>query len=76
MVPTGANGQPAFGLYMRQPDGSYAAFQLQVLTARRPTGCPRSACFFDLGLFERFGLPAVLLASADDPASALGSLGA
>ena len=32
LVPTRANGQPAFGLYMRQPDGSYDAFQLQVLT--------------------------------------------
>ena len=40
MVPVGANGQPAYGLYMRQPDGTYAAFQLQVLTVsarpRRP----------------------------------------
>lgn len=63
MVPTGANGQPAFGLYMRQPDGSYAAFQLQVLTLG-PTGVSRVGVFFDLSLFERFGLPAMLPPSA------------
>ena len=35
LVPTQANGQPAFGLYMRQPDGWHDAFQLQVLTLDR-----------------------------------------
>ena len=64
-------------LYMRQPDGSYAAFQLQVLTRRGPTGCPTSACFFDSSLFARFGLPAVLLQSERGcRRAALGSLGA
>ena len=43
MVPTWANGQPAFGLYMRQPDGSYAAFQLQVLTVDGGRGVATSA---------------------------------
>ena len=59
LLPTAANGQPAFGLYMRQPDGSYAAFQIQVLTV---TGdrVSRVGVFFDLSLFERFGLPATL----------------
>ena len=56
MVPVGANGQPAFALYMRQPDGTYAAFQLQVLTVEGE-GVPRR-CFFDVDLFARFGLPA------------------
>ena len=32
MLATSANGQPAFGLYLREPDGTFAAFQLQVLT--------------------------------------------
>ena len=59
MVPTRANGQPAFGLYMRQPDGSYTPFQLQVLTLTE-AGVRHVGCFFDLTLFERFGLPAVL----------------
>ena len=40
MVPTEANGQPAFALYMRDVDGVHRAFQLQVLTVdlggRRP----------------------------------------
>ena len=59
LLPTAANGQPAFGLYMRQPDGSYAAFQIQVLSV---TGdrVSRVGVFFDLSLFERFGLPATL----------------
>ncbi len=57
MVATGANGQPAFGLYMRQLDGSYAPFQLQVLTIG-PAGVTHVGCFFDLDLFPRFGLPA------------------
>ena len=59
MVPTWANGQPAFGLYMRQPDGSYAPFQLQVLTITA-AGVSHVGCFFDLALFPRFGLPDTL----------------
>ena len=59
LVPTRANGQPAFGLYMRQPDGSYAAFQLQVLTLDGDR-VSHVRVFFDLRLFEKFGLPATL----------------
>jgi RNA polymerase sigma-70 factor, ECF subfamily len=59
MVPVGANGQPAFGLYMRQPDGTYAAFQLQVLTLSGGRVL-RVDAFFDVGLFDRFGLPPTL----------------
>jgi RNA polymerase sigma-70 factor (ECF subfamily) len=56
MVATTANGQPAFGLYMRQPDGTFTPFHLQVLTL---TGGRVShvAAFFDPALFETFGLP-------------------
>ncbi len=32
MLPTRANGQPAFGLYMRGADGTFTPFHLQVLT--------------------------------------------
>ena len=56
MVATAANGQPAYGLYMRQPDGSYRAFQLQVLTVTHGK-VSHVACFFDTDLFARFGLP-------------------
>ena len=59
LVPTQANGQPAFGLYMRQPDGSHAAFQLQVLTLDGGR-VSHVSVFFDLRLFEKFGLPATL----------------
>ena len=32
LIPVSANGQPAFALYMKRPDGSHGAFQLQVLS--------------------------------------------
>jgi RNA polymerase sigma-70 factor (ECF subfamily) len=56
MVPTHANGQPAFGLYMRQEDGSYDPFQLHVLSLGAQ-GVSHAAVFFDLSLFAAFGLP-------------------
>jgi RNA polymerase sigma-70 factor (ECF subfamily) len=54
-----ANGQPGFGLYMRDPDGGYSAFNLPVLTIG-PAGITHVVCFFDLSLFDRFGLPRLL----------------
>ena len=60
LIPVSANGQPAFALYMRQPDGSYAAFQLQVLTLG-DTGVSHVSTFFDTSLFARFGLPDALV---------------
>ena len=59
MLRTSANGQPAFGLYMRQPGGEFVPFHLQVLTI---TGDKVShvAAFFDGSLFEAFGLPPVV----------------
>ncbi len=59
MVPTRANGQPAFGLYMRDPDGGFAPFQLQVLSLHGGRVGHVSA-FFDTRLFPVFGLPARL----------------
>lgn len=56
MLPTRANGQPAFGLYMRDADGVHRAFQLQVLTLTAE-GVAHVACFFDTGLFGAFDLP-------------------
>ena len=57
MVPTSANGQPAYGLYMRDPgDGRHRAFHLQQLTLGR-TGVQHVVAYFDTSLFEAFGLP-------------------
>ena len=56
LVPTKANGQPAFGLYLPDDDGVHRAFNLQVLTLTR-TGISHIVAFFDLRLFARFGLP-------------------
>jgi RNA polymerase sigma-70 factor, ECF subfamily len=59
MVATSANGQPAFGLYMRQASGEFTPFHLQVLTIT--DGRVSHVCaFFDRSLFETFRLPAVL----------------
>jgi len=59
MLPTLANGQPAFGLYMAQPDGTYLPFHLQVLHLAGDR-VKKVSAFFDERLFERFGLPLVL----------------
>ncbi len=59
LIPTSANGQPAFGLYMLGPDGVHRPFNLPVLEIG-PNGITHVACFFDLDLFEKFGLPASL----------------
>jgi RNA polymerase sigma-70 factor (ECF subfamily) len=62
MLETTANGQPAFGLYMRQPDGSFTPFHLQVLTIEDGK-VTHVAAFFEDALFETFGLPTRLPAS-------------
>jgi RNA polymerase sigma-70 factor (ECF subfamily) len=59
LIPTRANGQPAFGLYMRGEDGIYRAFNLPVLTLSA-AGVTHVASFFDLSLFRTFGLPETL----------------
>ena len=62
LVATTANGQPAYGLYMRSEDGRMLPFQLQQLTVG-PHGVERVTAYFDLRLFETFGLPAELPAA-------------
>jgi RNA polymerase sigma-70 factor (ECF subfamily) len=59
MVATTANGQPAFGLYMRAPEGDFVPFHLQVLTLDGDR-VSRVEAFFDHRLFATFGLPARL----------------
>ena len=59
MVPVMANGQPAFALYMRGPDGVHRAFHLQQLELRDGE-VAHVVAYFDTSLFDRFGLPEVL----------------
>ena len=63
MVATSANGQPAYGLYMRQASGEFTPFHLQVLTIEDGKVAHVGA-FFEPSLFETFGLPASLPADA------------
>ena len=56
MLVTSANGQPAFGLYMRTKDGDFEPFHLQVLELDGDR-VSHVAAFFDTTLFARFGLP-------------------
>lgn len=67
MVPTHANGQPAFGLYLQRPDGGFEPFQLQVLEVGRSGRIRHVTAFFDLSLFPIFGLPDLL--PAEQPLS-------
>ncbi|MFN8075235.1 MAG: sigma-70 family RNA polymerase sigma factor [Kineosporiaceae bacterium] len=60
LLPTTANGQPAFGLYMRGEDGVHRAFHLQVLDVDDAGKVRHVVAFFDTSLFARFGLPEVL----------------
>ncbi|MBT0567535.1 sigma-70 family RNA polymerase sigma factor [Williamsia sp. CHRR-6] len=59
LVPTVANGQPAFGLYMRGEDGQHRPFQLQVLDLTTDGQVRHVVAFFDdaEAMFARFGLP-------------------
>lgn len=63
MLPTSANGQPAFGLYSLRPDGTYRPFHLQVLTLRGGR-IAHVGAFSSAALFEKFGLPTVVPAEA------------
>ncbi len=59
MISTVANGQPAFGLYMRRPEGHFEPFHLQVLDLDGDRVRHVDA-FFSPALFETFGLPSSL----------------
>lgn len=56
LVPTEANGQPAFAMYLRGDDGDFHPFQLHVLTVTS-SGVARVTSFLDVRLFAAFGLP-------------------
>ncbi|GLY64634.1 sigma-70 family RNA polymerase sigma factor [Amycolatopsis taiwanensis] len=55
LLPTWANGQPAFGVYLLDGD-THRPFQLHVLTLTS-SGISHVVSFFDTRLFAKFGLP-------------------
>jgi RNA polymerase sigma-70 factor (TIGR02960 family) len=62
LLPTSANRLPAAASYLREPGGTeFRAFKLDVI--RMVGGRVAEFTTFDAGLFEQFGLPAVLPAS-------------
>ncbi len=62
LVPVKANGQPGFAIYQREPDGSFHAHAVLVLTVTR-TGIARMVSFLDPGRFTSFGMPADIAAA-------------
>ena len=56
LLPTGANGQAAAGVYPRAPDGGFAPMAVAVLTVREGL-VDQLTGFVDPRLFPRFGLP-------------------
>jgi RNA polymerase sigma-70 factor (TIGR02960 family) len=62
LVATRANGQPAYGLYLRDPDAPIARPHSLVVLALEAGGISHITRFGDLGLFARFGLPPTLAA--------------
>jgi RNA polymerase sigma-70 factor (ECF subfamily) len=63
MIPTAANGQPAFAAYLRDHDGVYRAHSICVLTTAA-SRVARVTSFNDAGLFATFGLPQAAPAAA------------
>jgi RNA polymerase sigma-70 factor (ECF subfamily) len=59
LVPTAANGQPAFAVYERGADGRFAAHSVQVL-ALAPGAIATMTLFVEPRLVPAFGLPLVL----------------
>ncbi|RMI33003.1 RNA polymerase subunit sigma-70 [Nocardia stercoris] len=58
LLPSRANGQPAFGAYLRDPTGTRPATGLFVLTLRADKICAMTR--FDKGVLPWFGLPVSL----------------
>jgi RNA polymerase sigma-70 factor, ECF subfamily len=63
LLPTEANGQPAFAMYMRGDDGVHRAFQLHVVHLRG-AAVDHVVAFLDTSLFAKFGLPDALPAAS------------
>ncbi len=58
LVPTRANGQPAFGAYVRAPSGISHGVGLYVITLAGERICGLTR--FDTSVLPRFGLPRTL----------------
>jgi RNA polymerase sigma-70 factor (ECF subfamily) len=58
LVPTAANGQPAFAVYQLDPDGVHRAHAIQVLTFHGPS-LASVVSFNDPSLLAAFGMPPV-----------------
>ncbi|GAA0528933.1 RNA polymerase sigma factor [Saccharopolyspora subtropica] len=56
LLPARANGQVAFGVYMRGADDVFRPFQLQVLDLKG-AAVGHTVAFFDVSAFPSFGLP-------------------
>ena len=56
LVPTMANGQPAFAAYQREPGGVYRAHAVLVVSVTA-TGIARIVIFLSPGVLRAFGLP-------------------
>jgi RNA polymerase sigma-70 factor, ECF subfamily len=56
LLATGANGQPAYGIYRRQPAGGYRGYAVLVLTPTA-SGISRMSVFLEPDLVPAFGLP-------------------
>jgi RNA polymerase sigma-70 factor, ECF subfamily len=69
LMPTTANGQPAFAVYERGTDGGYGAHALLVVSPTA-TGVARIVSFLNPDLFRAFGLPPAHGAAATEPAVA------
>jgi RNA polymerase sigma-70 factor (ECF subfamily) len=77
LIPVEANGQPAFGTYLRAGDGAWEAHAIQVLdiadgplppAGAAPRQIARISLFLDTGRFPAFGLPLALpLAASSAP---------
>ena len=61
LVPTSANGQPAFGCYLRAGNGAFRAYAVQVLSTHGGQ-VTRIVSFNDGGLAATFGLPGEITA--------------
>jgi len=68
LVPTAANGQPAFAVYERSADGRWAAHAIQVLALEGEMISALTLFVPPVGpqLFDAFGLPPVLSDDASD----------
>lgn len=73
LIPTSANGQPAFGLYLRGEDGVHRAFNLPVLTIGPDARITHVVTYFDRSLFPLFGLPDELAPAGERPEPAAAS---